>query len=210
MPSLIKVTITHRWDDWVNVKRNPILHLVKSSGGCLSEHIVHGFYTRREYLLILVRGLSCEGQERPLNVLKEHQMYGEHVVCSRWKSSDIAQMLSLHLPCTGHGPQACTLTSQQTQLRLLKPRKRVCIFVIWSQGKKVKTLENLAVVFRATTTTVLIQRFKSFKSKCDMAALTNGKTCNEKDFSIVCNFNSLLESKSHYNKLGKPWSPWLC
>lgn len=53
--------------------------MVKDSGDFLSEHILPGFYIKREYLLSLVKGVSCEGQERPLPVLKEHHMYGKHV-----------------------------------------------------------------------------------------------------------------------------------
>lgn len=54
---------------------------------------------RREYLLTLVKGVSCEGQERPLTMLKEHHMHGKHV-CPRWKNSNLGRTLSLHLVCT--------------------------------------------------------------------------------------------------------------
>lgn len=99
----------------VSVKRNPIL---RDAPEAICQSTLWLALIQTEDLLIPVRGLPCEGQERPLNAERTSHVW-ETRRCCRWKISDMGRMLSLHLVHSTWGMSA--KTSQQTLLGLFNP-----------------------------------------------------------------------------------------
>lgn len=99
---------------------------------------------REEYLLTLVKGVSCEGQERPLTVLKEHHMYGKHV-CPRWKISNIGRMLSLHSVRTRRWEETHVSLINGTFWSL--EAEKVCLLYVFDLKAQENTCSHLKLWF---------------------------------------------------------------
>lgn len=109
---------------------------------------------RREYLLTLVKGVSCEGQERPLTMLEEHHMHGKHV-CPRWKISNIGRVLSLHSVCTVQRGERNARKHHKGRALVSWNWRSAFVLCVWSRGK---THENVGSHLKLWFSNVLLSQ----------------------------------------------------